>query len=484
MIALALALALSGPSVAAPGTTTGSSPVSRVEADGSNPHPGQNGTLDAWQQAYVLAAWRYFENNFQDSTCLYNSVNDYPSTTMWDVASSIAAMVAAYEFELIGSVEFDQRMSCLLSSLNKMELYNGELPNKAYNTITLAKVNYQNEPEDLGVSAIDLGRLLTWLSIVKNRYPVHAEQIDRFVLRWRFCDMVDRGGSLYGAVNAKDGEGIVWLQEGRLGYEEYAANGFRLWGFDTEAASRLEPHETERIHGVRIAYDARDPATYGAHNYVVTEAFLLGGLELNWDHPDDPTSSDLWFSDRDAHTLAKRIYRVQERRFRRTGILTARTEHQIAGPPYFVYDTIYSDGVEWNTIADTGEQFPELAAVSTKAALGMSVLFDTPYTDKLAAAVMPMLDPGKGLYEGFYEANGERIDTLTANTNAIVLETLLYKVQGKLYRRDVTATSLWDQVPNGEYPGNAQCLPGTARDLIESDPRRKGRYEVGRPVAK
>src|SRR5690606_36859346 len=117
-----------------------------------------------------------------------------------------------------------------------------------------------------------------------------------------------------------------------------------------------EPYDELRVNGVRVPFDARDPAEFGAHTYVVTEAYLLSGIEMNWDTPDDETYSDAWHSDRLTRAHAKRVYRAQERRWRRTGTLTARTEHHIDGPPYFVYDTIYSDGVAWNTITDTGEE--------------------------------------------------------------------------------------------------------------------------------
>jgi hypothetical protein len=420
-------------------------------------HPGQNGELTQEQDALARAAWKYFENNHQPTTCLYNSVDGYPSTTMWDTASAIAALVSAYELNLIFSQDFDQRMGCLLDSLYRMELYNDEAPNKAYHTASLEMVNYDNTPGEIGISALDLGRLLTWLAIVKTRYPIHAEKADKVVLRWKFCNLVDRAGTLYGAANTPDG-GITYLQEGRLGYEEYGAAGFQLWGFDTRAASDPEPYSQIGIHGVPIAYDARDPARFGAHNYVVTEAFLLGGIEFNWDRANDTNPDDNYISDRMAWTFAKRAYKAQFRRWKSTGILTARTEHQIDGPPYFVYDTIYSDGKKWTTIADDGTEYPDLAAVSTKAAIGMWVLFDTPYTEELAAAVMPLMDPAKGLAEGFYEKDARPIATYTANTNGIVLETLLYKQQGKLLADQRPAT-LWTQVPNGEFSGNDQCLP-------------------------
>ena len=440
-------------------------------------HPGQNGALTEEQRQLAAAAWQYFERNFEPTTCLYDSVDGYPSTTLWDTASSLAALVSAFELELVPAERFDAQLGCLLDSLGTMKLYRGELPNKAYHTITLEPVNYANEPGEIGFSAIDAGRLLTWLAIVKTRYPSHADAVDRVVLRWNFCNVVDDAGTLYGAVNAA-GDGVSYLQEGRLGYEEYAASGFQLWGFDTRAASDHHPFVTTRIDGVTVAHDARDPAEFGAHDAVVTEPYLLAAIELNWDRVGESPESDLWTSDRLTRRHAERVYRAQVARWRQTGTLTARTEHHVDQAPWFVYDTVYSNGEAWNTIADDGKSWPTLSAVSTRAALGMSVLFDTEYTDLLVDAVAPLVDPERGLAEGYYEATGTPIDALTANTNGIVLEALLYKTQGKLYRHPGFAyDTLWDHTPNGEFPGNWQCLPRASKASGPAPGRRGRAYQ-------
>ncbi len=449
--------------------------VSATGARPSSRHPGQNGALTAEQRALGRTAWRYFENNARP-TCLTDSVAGYPSTTLWDTASSLAGLVSAFELELVTAPDFDARLSCLLASLAILPLYHGELPNKAYHTETLAAVNYANEPDEIGFSAIDLGRLLTWLAIAKTRYPLHAEEVDRVVLRWRFCNVMDDAGTLYGAQDGADG-GVVYLQEGRLGYEEYAAAGFQLWGFHARAAAEHRPFLTSRVEGVVVAHDARDPARYGAHDAVVTEPYLLSAIELNWDLVTESPESDLWTSDRTTRRHAHHVYRAQARRWQRTGTLTARTEHHVDQYPWFVYDAVWAHGEPWNTIAEDGRSWPTLSAVTVKAAVGLSVLFDTPYTTRLFAAVSPLADPDRGLLEGYYEATGLPIEALTANTNGIVLETLLYKVQGKLYRDPGTVwDALWDHTPNEEFPGNWQCLPRASK-VVAPLPGRRGRVQ-------
>ncbi|ROW54851.1 hypothetical protein C3E80_21455, partial [Cronobacter malonaticus] len=78
--------------------------------------------------------------------------------------------------------EFDRRMLKLLGTLNKLDLFRNQVPNKAYNTITAQKVNYLNKPGEIGFSALDIGRMLIWLQNVKERYPEYSYSVDNIVL--------------------------------------------------------------------------------------------------------------------------------------------------------------------------------------------------------------------------------------------------------------------------------------------------------------
>ncbi len=425
----------------------------------SGPHIGRNGALTDKEMSMAMIAWKYMENNFNPETGLVNAVNDYPSTTMWDTASYLGGMVAARELGIITKETFDSRLTPFIKTLNTMDFFRGELPNKAYNTQSAAKVNYANQPGEIGYSALDLGRLLVWLYIIKERYPEHANGIDQSILRWNFCKVVDEDGLMFGAVVGPEPENATqYVQEGRLGYEEYASKGFNLWGFSTELASRPEPYNVIPIYGVDVPYDTRDPRELSAHNYVVSESYVLDGMEMNWDLPCDTESNDLHHTDPVQANFAERIYDVQVRRFEETGILTARTEHQLDGPPYFVYDTIYTDGYPWNTITEDGKYVPQYGSIALKGALGMWSLWDTPYTDLLFNAISDLYNPEKGFYEGRYENGHGVINTHTANNNGIMLEALLYKVQGKLLRFNDKA-SIWQTKTLDKFYGKDRCLP-------------------------
>lgn len=397
------------------------------------PPPARKGELTDEEMNLARVAWRYFENNYQPATGMVNAVDQYPSTTMWDTASYLAGLVSVYELGIITGTTFHDRLSKLLQTFQKLSLFQDELPNKAYDTTTAEKVDYANHPGEIGFSAIDLGRLLIWLKIIKGRYPAYAPEINRFVDRWNFEHVLDRHGTMYGAKIDANGQ-VQYLQEGRLGYEEYAAKGFQLWSHDTRLASMLEPYDFVEIYGIEIPFDTRDPRKFGAHNYVVSESFILDGIEFNWDNVSYRGSTETKPIEPLMAQFAERIYKVQEARYRYTGLFTARTEHQLDGPPYFVYDTIYCDGYPWNTITEDGRYVPQFAAVATKGALGLWVLWRTPYTDQLYRLVKSLYEPDKGFYEGQFEKSKKFINAFTANNNGIILETLLFKVQGELLK--------------------------------------------------
>lgn len=128
--------------------------------------------------------------------------------------------------------------------------------------------------------------------------------------------------------------------------------------------------------------------------------------------------------------LASRVYLAQEARYRNLGILTAVSEDHVDQAPFFVYNTVFSDGKLWACITETGELVEDLRTLSTKAAIGWHALLNNDYTQKLVDEVSLLAEPEKGFYAGKYEVDGRPNQSLSANTNAIILESLAYIEHG------------------------------------------------------
>jgi len=364
-------------------------------------------------------AWQYFKNNTHPETGLVNSVDNYPAATMWDTASYLLGLISAYRLDIIKKPEFEQRMSQALTSLAKIELHDGQLPNKSYNARTLAMVDYENTPTERGIgwSAIDIGRLFVPFNIVVWSYPEFTPLVNEILKKWDLNAMV-LDGTLYGATVNK--EGITeYVQEGRIGYEEYAAKSVALTGLDVSKALLYNDFLAyEEISNINIPTDSRIPEVYEAHNYVVSESYILDAIEFG--------------SDAISKEFAYRVYKAQENRYKLEGIITAVSEDNIDQAPYFVYNTVFSNGKAWNALTDTGEDASAFRTVSTKAAFGWHMLYGTEYTQILIDHIDENFVPNKGWQSGIYEKNNKPNTAITANSNAIILESLHFKAKGPL----------------------------------------------------
>jgi hypothetical protein len=376
--------------------------------------------LSADEAECARIAWRYFENNYQAATGLVNSVDGYAASTMWDTGSYLMALLSAYKLGVIPEKTFTSRMNAALEALATLPLFSNELPNKSYNILTMQMASYDNSPSERGIgwSAIDVGRLFVPMNVMIWQYPQFASRVRVIVQRFRFSHVLQQG-TLYGAVATDSSKGFLteYPQEGRIGYEEYAAKSYSLMGADVFAALKYDDFLAyQTIEGVEVPTDSRSPDRYKAFNYVVSEPYILDGIEFGFDK----------FS----KEFAYRVYRAQEEHAKRTGIATAVSEDNIDTVPYFVYNTVFTAGKSWNCITDKGEDASAFKSLSTKAAFGWYVLYQTLYTKRLLGTVRSLFDPEKGWYSGLYDRTGKPNKAITCNTNAIVLEALCYKQFG------------------------------------------------------
>ena len=365
------------------------------------------------QKDMAAKAWQYFVQNYEPKTGLVNSVENYPYATIWDIGSTVAAFVAAEELQLINSDEFSRKMSLLIRTLQEIPLYNNELPNREYGVRTGQKIGLQNQPSLVGSgwSVLDVGRLLIWLYIVKSWYPEFSEMVVKTVERFKL-DRACNSDGLYGVLF--NGQREVVRQEGRLGYEQYAASGFALWNRLVPAAFKIEPVKWVQLYGENIPVDTRP------YPFLTSEPFFLAKMEVGG--VDDRFNS-----------IIDTIYNVQKRRWQILGIPTAVSEDAVNLKPWFVYNCIYYQDIPWTCVDRNGRPYPELKNLSTKAAMAWSAVYSDNYSELLYQQVKKLASPDSaGFYAGLYESNPAKINTSrNINTNAIILESLLYLQRNK-----------------------------------------------------
>lgn len=160
------------------------------------------GKLTPEETTTARQAWSYFQRNWNDETGLVNSVDGFASVSMWDQTAAIAALVSAREINIVPAAEFEPKMSKMLKTLASMPLYKGELPNKVYNAKTLVPVNYGQleKREEIGWSAIDLGRMAIWLKIVGAKYPEMQLETEAVWKHWQ-VKRLTRRGQMYGTLS-------------------------------------------------------------------------------------------------------------------------------------------------------------------------------------------------------------------------------------------------------------------------------------------
>ncbi len=393
------------------------------------------------QHEMASYAWAYFTRTVFPETGLPQGAVGSDTLTMDNIAGYLAALTCAKRIGVLADIEFHERMTKLVTWLNKMQLNSLGLPNTFYSGRTGQSLNGVSQPGEDGHSALDIGRLLIWLRIVRNEFPTHAAAIDRAVLRWNFRKLIDADGLLYGSYY-RDG-GLHSYREGRFGELQYAAKGFALWGFKIDASIQSGKTSLITVNNILLPFDNRyshispiprpqgEPRQTGA---VTTTAPLLDGMESDWLIPMKGTDYEVWKIDQKSLQLAQALYAVQKLRYKVEGMLTARSVHNLDRPPYFVIDSVFALGDPFVTMDKSGNPQPKQACISTGAAFQLWAMFEGTYTDLLMDSVNSLFDQYGGWYAGSYENGGATNKAISLNDNAVILESLAFMLSGPLFR--------------------------------------------------
>jgi hypothetical protein len=380
--------------------------------------PGTPGTPVTEADVYLAGArtaWAYIEKNTQSSTGLAGALPTFPFLTAWDIASQIGATYSAHELGIINDATYDGRINKILGTLRTVPLFDGVAFHRFYDSRNGQPVSASFQPSSTGFgwSDTDIGRLLIWLRILAVNQPQYSAQATAIVQRLNMSRLIS-GGVLRGMNVDANGVRTGFAETG-IGYEQYAAAGFALWG--QRATTSLDAtayRQSKSIMGVTVNVDSRGSAR------LISEPYIMMGLEIGW------YASAL-------RTEAQNLLAVQKARFDQTGIVTMPTEDAMPDAPYFFYYySIYQGGNSFVVEGpDKGTVVQSPRWVSAKAAFAWRALFPTDYTSRTFNAVQAAAIPGDGWGAGVYEGSLTPTGYTSLNTAGVILEAALYQKRGQ-----------------------------------------------------
>ncbi len=376
-----------------------------VNADGLKAIGTTTIDLDsATQQTMAQTAWAYFEANRQPQTGMFNSKQGYAFATPWEMGHMLAGLVSAQQLGLIDRDRFLDETATLLSTLADLPLYNQSLPNREYSTRTGQMIDMSNQISQTGSgwSAIGLGRLMLWLELTARYYPELEAAAHAVNQNWNISTLVDQG-RFVGMI--RRGSSEQTFQEGRLGYEQYAAAGFALQGINLANAMAYDTIGTRQIDRVSVWLDQRPDGR------TTSEPLYLGLMELG--------GIDGCFRQvADSHLKAQLAHAMLSK------TPTAISEEFLPAAPWFVFSSVYADGQAWNTTSHDGQPRPDLQTYSLKSALAWYAIAPRSF-DQWPNNIVAQLSSPNGYRAGLMNS-GKSNTALSLATNAVMLESLWY----------------------------------------------------------
>lgn len=379
------------------------------------PVPVTRDAQDVEFRRAAQAAWKFVNANYEPATGLVHAQPDWAFPTLWDIGSAMGATYGALQLGFITQAEYVDRTRRLIATLQRATLYDNAVFGRNYDARTGALVDEAGKPSTRGTgySALDLGRLFTWLKIAALTAPELASSAEAVTKRIR-VDRVVQDGYLRGEQIMKGATTPEKYQEGRLGYEQYAAEGLALWGLRAKNALQVDKHRRKAsVLGVQVSSDAR------GLDRLTSEPFILHGMEIG-------------LSGR-MQEIALQTLAAQAQRYVKTGTVTVASEDALKIPPhYFYYYCVLCSGREFViNVHSPGVELDAPRWVSAKAAYAWHALMPSRYTWMAVETVRPALDSTRGWATGVMEGTGKSTETYTLNTAGIVLEAAAYMKRGK-----------------------------------------------------
>ena len=353
-------------------------------------------------------SWQYFEDQIDPDTGLCHSVIHvagtnrfiHPTTTMWDVASHIHALLAAAELGIMDQAELPARLTLLIGSLPTVEVLGLRLPSAEFTV---------SDPSDneRAFDVCDTGRLLGALNRVRNVLPDLAAVVEDKVAGWDLAGVVDKR-RLHDIRKTRKSEHFM------THCAHSAARGFRHFGFEVDSPYRWEG-ESVADRKMSLLQKVAVIGPFGAEPAML-EA-LEGGATDQADYLTDVLFAALLDS------------------YRKTGIRRAVSEMVLEREPWFAYlglnllnlDDPWTFQSSSNAAKYQTDEFRrEMNIISVKTAYLLAILRPHSFTYGLLDYVRERaVVESTGFVSGVYSATGQpTAGYLDLNTNGIILSAI------------------------------------------------------------
>lgn len=372
--------------------------------------------LNYQEAIWARIAWQYFINNTQVSG-LVNSAEGHPYTSLWDNASYLLAIISAHQLGIIDDREFDARMQKALNALSILPLYQGNVPYLYYSTADLKPLT---TTYDVDYSLVDVGRLLMAFKVIVWRYPQYNALVQQTLSHWDLGALfnMEKDNS---SLKSRHNQSYFRPNNYRsgYGYSLYAANGLSLintWAGIVLTNSKQQ-HDFAKVNGLSIPVDGSLMLQEKSYPVINSLPYVLSGLENGFN---TETAEISWSIIQVQESLNQNSYRHSY------------VNMGFSNPiPRLSSKKTKSDFLSPSTDDDQPQKRVKLS-LSTQAAFGWYALFNTPWTEQVRQKASALFIPGKGWLDGVEAYSQQPSGLITATTNAVILESLVYTAQGKM----------------------------------------------------
>jgi hypothetical protein len=351
-------------------------------------------------------AWRYIDRFTDGATGLCAGTVQGGArlvvnrdATLWDLASQLHGIRAAWRLALIGQDEARARTTLLARNLPLAEVAGARLPPAMFRTDDGSIV----AP---GFDVCDAGRFMIALRAVVADGLLDGPAADKIVAGWDLAAALPDG-------RPRSHANGQWLDTTLSHCTPYIRRGMKPWGF-----TLVSPHPglaggTDSDRAIALLYDI------AAIGQVGVEPVLLDLIELG--------------PDPEAELLAETLFDAQLHWFETTGQLKCASEGPLNFPPWFSYQGLRLGrlgdeawavrGLGGAAEHDTPDFRARAEMISTKSAYLWAAVRAHPLCDRLLEVVRAKARiDGLGFSAGVFTATMEAMEDYTdLNTNGIIL---------------------------------------------------------------